>query len=54
MQELFIAREGGGGKQLELVIVQYSINVDVTLSKLIIVQAYLKGRKKCDKKSVQN
>ena len=28
----------GGGKQLELVIVQYRINVDVTLSKLIIVQ----------------
>ena len=28
----------GGGKQPELVIVQYSINVDVTLSKLIIVQ----------------
>ena len=31
---------GGGGKQQELVIVQYKyrINVDVTLSKLIIVQ----------------
>ena len=29
---------GGGGKQPELVIVQYRINVDVTLSKLIIVQ----------------
>ena len=28
----------GGGKQPELVIVQYIINVDVTLSKLIIVQ----------------
>ena len=28
----------GVGKQLELVIVQYRINVDVTLSKLIIVQ----------------
>ena len=28
----------GGGKQPKLVIVQYRINVDVTLSKLIIVQ----------------
>ena len=28
----------GGGKQLDLVIVKYRINVDVTLSKLIIVQ----------------
>ena len=27
-----------GGKQPELVIVQYRINVDITLSRLIIVQ----------------
>ena len=29
---------GGGDKQPELVIVRYKINIDVTLSKLIIVQ----------------
>ena len=37
---------GKGGRQPELVIVQYRINVDVTLSKLMIVQGLPKGRKK--------
>ena len=37
---------GVGGKQLELVIVQYRINVDVILSKLIIVQDLPYGKKK--------
>ena len=37
---------GGGCKQLELEIVQNRINVDVTLSKLIIVQGLPYGKKK--------
>ena len=37
---------GKGGRQPELVIVQCRINVDVTLSKLMIVQGLPKGRKK--------
>ena len=44
----------GGGKQPELVIVQYRMNVDVTLLKSIIVQGLFKGRKKCNKKRVRN
>ena len=43
-----------GGKQPELVIVHYRIKVDVTLSKLIIVQSYLKKGKKCGKKSAES
>ena len=35
-----------GGKQPELIIVQYGINVDVTLSKLIIVQDIPSGKEK--------
>ena len=35
-----------GGKQPELLIVQYIINVAVTLSKLIIVQDLPEGKKK--------
>ena len=43
-----------GGKQPELVIVHYRINVDVTLSKLIIVQSYLKRGKKYGKKTAES